>query len=91
MAKCQWNLEPLAPSKTLANNDCSQNRKLTGYESYTELDGDSGIRAHPRSGPARPHRRMLLSRVPLEYETHELEGAPQKQQQQEEGERKMLV
>ena len=52
--------EPLASSKTLANNNGSQNRKLTGDESYTELDGDSGIRAHPRSGPARPHRRMLL-------------------------------
>ena len=50
----------LASSKTLANNNGSQNRKLTGDESYTELDGDGGIRAHPRSGPARPHRRMLL-------------------------------
>ncbi len=90
MANAQMFLGLLASSKTLANNNGSQNRKLTGDESYTELDGDSGIRAHPRSGPARPHRRMLLEYRWSTYETHELEGAPQ-QQQEEEGERKMLV
>ena len=69
MANTPMNIpEPLASSKTLANNNGSQNRKLTGDESYTELDGDSGIRAHPRSGPARPHRRVLLR---VEYETHD--------------------
>ena len=74
MANTPMNIpgEPLASSKTLANNNGSQNRKLTGDESYTELDGDSGIRAHPRSGPARPHRKVLL----VYGETHELEGAP---------------
>ena len=42
MAYANEFLEPLASSKTLANNNGSQNRKLTGDESYTELDGDSG-------------------------------------------------
>ena len=94
MANTPMNIpEPLASSKTLANNNGSQNRKLTGDESYTELDGDSGIRARPRSGPARPHRRMLLEyRWSTRHTSWKepLNNLPQKQQEKE-GERKMLV
>ena len=83
------NLEPLASSKTLANNNGSQNRKLTGDESYTELDGDSGIRAHPRSGPARPHRRMLLE---YRWSTrHTSWKEPPNNNNKKNKERKMLV